>query len=223
MNATTDSFLEDLRIAKPCSADWSQMTGDDRARFCGSCQKNVYDLRAMTRQEAEALLRSKGEACVRMTRRADGTVITGDCPVGVTRAAKRQRVAAVVGGGLLAASALLWKVRAGADEPAKRTLLADVEDDERPARKPRTTPTAAPAQPVTGAKAAPRNDGIAAWLEGLAAKLLASQPEPEPEPEPRTVMGEIEAVPSPPPPPVQPVPAVVMGKVSAPNHAPTTK
>ncbi len=87
------------------------MEGDHVVRFCGECKKNVYDLRYMSRAEGEALLLKSGEACVRMARRADGTVITADCPVG--RADQRKKAAAVaaVGAGLIAATALLWKVR----------------------------------------------------------------------------------------------------------------
>lgn len=75
--------LEDIRIAKPCRADWSRMTGDERARFCGSCHKNVYDLSQMTREDASHLIaQHEGNLCVRLYRRPDGTVITSDCPVG---------------------------------------------------------------------------------------------------------------------------------------------
>ena len=79
--------LEDIRIAKPCRADWDAMSGNDRARFCGSCHKNVYDISVMTRQEArELILEREGNVCIRMYRRVDGTVITGDCPVGISTA-----------------------------------------------------------------------------------------------------------------------------------------
>lgn len=84
--------LESIQIAKPCRADWAAMTGDERARFCGSCHKNVYDLSSMTRAEAEALILEKeGRLCVRLYRREDGTVITSDCPVGITPAQKPLR------------------------------------------------------------------------------------------------------------------------------------
>lgn len=76
--------LESIRVAAPCHADWDKMTGDSRARFCGSCEKHVYNLSGMTRAEAEALVRAhEGELCVRFARRADGTVVTGNCPVGL--------------------------------------------------------------------------------------------------------------------------------------------
>jgi hypothetical protein len=77
--------LESLRIATPCSADWSEMSGDDRVRFCSHCSLNVYNLSAMSRGEAEALVAEReGRICVRFHRRADGTVLSRDCPVGLS-------------------------------------------------------------------------------------------------------------------------------------------
>lgn len=75
--------LDDIKIASPCSADWNEMYGNDRKRFCGDCKLNVYNLSDMTRAEAENLLMiSEGRLCVRFFRRADGTVLTKNCPVG---------------------------------------------------------------------------------------------------------------------------------------------
>jgi type IV secretory pathway VirB10-like protein len=66
------------------------MSGDDKARFCKSCQKNVFNISLMSRQEAEALIQSRegngGNLCVRYALREDGTVITNDCPVGLEKA-----------------------------------------------------------------------------------------------------------------------------------------
>lgn len=73
--------LEDLVIATPCKAPWDAMAGDDRVRFCRDCRLNVYNLSAMTRAEAEALVREKeGRLCVRFFQRPDGTVLTQYCP-----------------------------------------------------------------------------------------------------------------------------------------------
>jgi hypothetical protein len=98
--------LDDVRVASPCSESWSEMSGDDRKRFCGKCEKNVYDLSAMTRREAEVFLAmQEGSVCVRFYRRFDGTILTSDCPDGVKRR-RRRRVAAlagaVAGAGMLA-------------------------------------------------------------------------------------------------------------------------
>lgn len=99
-------MLESIRIASPCDARWDEMTGDDKSRFCGKCEKHVYNLSAMSREEAELLvLDREGDLCVRLYKRKDGTVLTADCPVGVRR--KRLRLVGVLAiGGGLAASAL---------------------------------------------------------------------------------------------------------------------
>jgi hypothetical protein len=77
------NLLENIRIASPCAADWNEMIGNERERFCGACKLNVYNLSGMSRREAENLiLQSEGSLCVRFYRRADGTVLTKDCPVG---------------------------------------------------------------------------------------------------------------------------------------------
>lgn len=83
--------LELIQIASPCTADWDAMAGDDRTRFCGVCQLNVYNLSGMTRDQALTFLAERaGRTCVRMFKRSDGTVITADCPVGL--AAVRQKL-----------------------------------------------------------------------------------------------------------------------------------
>ena len=95
--------LDHIRIASPCNADWDQMMGNDRARFCGQCNLNVYNLSSMTREEAELLIgRTEGRLCVRYFRRADGSVMTQDCPVGLRAIRRRMsRVARAVGSAVL--------------------------------------------------------------------------------------------------------------------------
>jgi hypothetical protein len=67
------------------------MIGDDRVRFCDHCQLNVFNIAQLTRTEAETLIaKSEGRLCARLYRRADGTILTKDCPVGL--AALRKRV-----------------------------------------------------------------------------------------------------------------------------------
>jgi hypothetical protein len=90
-----DSPLNNIRIASPCSADWNEMYGNERKRFCGDCKLNVYNLSGMSRRDAEELLRgSEGRLCVRYYQRADGTILTDDCPVGWAKVKRRARVAA---------------------------------------------------------------------------------------------------------------------------------
>lgn len=83
--------LDRLSVASPCPADWEAMTGDERVRFCGLCQLNVYNLSGMSRTEAEDLIQTtEGRLCVRYFQRPDGTVITRDCPVGLQTLRKRK-------------------------------------------------------------------------------------------------------------------------------------
>ena len=99
-------LLDHVRVASPCDANWDEMVGDDKSRYCGKCEKNVFNLSAMGREEAEVLMLEKdGSLCIRMYRRKDGTVLTQDCPVGVRR--KRLRLFGVmaIGGGALATAA----------------------------------------------------------------------------------------------------------------------
>jgi len=84
--------LHTLKVASPCHADWDEMQGNDQVRFCGGCRKNVYNLSEMPRDEAQALVnRLEGRLCVRFYTRADGTLMTQDCPVGL-RAVRRKLV-----------------------------------------------------------------------------------------------------------------------------------
>ena len=76
--------LDNVKVAAPCAADWRFMYGDDRVRFCGQCSQYVYNLSALTREQAEDLIRrQEGRLCVRFYRRRDGTIITDNCPVGL--------------------------------------------------------------------------------------------------------------------------------------------
>lgn len=82
--------LDKVRIASPCAANWNEMRGDERKRYCAMCRLNVYNLSDMTQSEAESfLINAEGRVCLRVHRRADGTVITKDCPVGWARVKRK--------------------------------------------------------------------------------------------------------------------------------------
>jgi hypothetical protein len=77
------------------------MAGDERVRFCGLCRKNVYNLSALSREAAERLIEERqGKLCALLYRRADGTVLTSDCPVGARAFVSRvtRRIAASLTG-----------------------------------------------------------------------------------------------------------------------------
>lgn len=98
--------LDVIDVAEPCTEEWSRMSGDDRSRFCGTCHHDVYNLSAMTRDDAEALLsRQDGRICVRFYRRADGTVTTLDCaPARFAAVRRRARRALALGAAMVAST-----------------------------------------------------------------------------------------------------------------------
>src|SRR5262245_14995436 len=76
--------LDQLEVVSPCDVGWENMSGDDRVRFCHECRLSVYNIAAMTRAEAEGLVRHhEGRLCVSLVRRSDGTVMTRDCRLGL--------------------------------------------------------------------------------------------------------------------------------------------
>ncbi len=90
-------LLDRIRIASPCAMKWDHMTpvGDgERVRRCDQCRLSVHNISDMTRDESEAFLRSivpGGRVCGALWRRADGAILTRDCPVGL-RAVRRRLV-----------------------------------------------------------------------------------------------------------------------------------
>ena len=141
-----ESPLNNIKIASPCSADWNEMFGDSRKRFCGDCSLNVYNLSGMTRDEAEALImNAEGRVCVRFYRRVDGSIITRDCPVGWARVKQRTRVYSTAIASLLMAlfTGLLFVSLLSHQKPTMGKLLT-----------PFATPTP---QPLMGAVALPPN------------------------------------------------------------------
>ena len=120
--------LASLRIATPCKQRWDDMTGDGRVRTCASCEKPVFDIAGMTTEEAEAFLTARaGKACVRLYKRADGTIKTADCPP-----TKARWAAAAMTAGALAASvggAAMSNPRAEPDYKVTHTLGLEHPDD----------------------------------------------------------------------------------------------
>jgi hypothetical protein len=75
-----DRLLSQITIPTPCTMDWSLMEGDERVRSCAHCHQSVYNLSAMTSEEAVDLIRSQGGVlCGRIYQRSDGSVVMADC------------------------------------------------------------------------------------------------------------------------------------------------
>ncbi len=131
-----DSPLSNISIASPCSADWNTMYGDDRKRFCGDCKLHVYNLSGMTRDEAESLItNAEGRLCVRYYKRADGSIITENCPVGWAKVKHRTKVFATAAFSMV--MALLSGVFIVSLFARQRPLMGDL-------KIPFTTPTPPP-------------------------------------------------------------------------------
>lgn len=84
----TDTRLEvlnNIRIASPCPMQWEDMDGEsERIRHCRECDLHVYNLASMRGEEILDLIEgAEGRVCGVLFRRADGTIITSDCPRGV--------------------------------------------------------------------------------------------------------------------------------------------
>ncbi|MBA2379377.1 MAG: ankyrin repeat domain-containing protein, partial [Blastocatellia bacterium] len=97
-----------LKIAKPCSEKWNEMSGNESVRFCSHCSKHIADLSTATRKDALRLVkRSQSNICVRY--RIDPVTqqpVFADTLVRITRRAPR--LAAGVVGATLGLSAITY-------------------------------------------------------------------------------------------------------------------
>ncbi len=121
--------LPNIRVASPCTADWNKMTGDERIRACADCNKNVYNISEMTREEAEALILAKeGRLCVRYYQRKDGTILLKDCVIGVANQRKRRLIAAGAAAMLAGSAVAAYKLTRPA--PSPDVQMGDVTSEE---------------------------------------------------------------------------------------------
>lgn len=75
--------LDLIEVESPCSKDWNRMRGSDEKRFCDHCNRDVYDLGAMSEADVQNLLcRQAGKLCVRFTRLSSGKIQTLDYSTG---------------------------------------------------------------------------------------------------------------------------------------------
>ncbi|HLY99496.1 MAG TPA: carboxypeptidase-like regulatory domain-containing protein [Candidatus Angelobacter sp.] len=118
--STTQAFNpDDIRIASPCAADWNTMSGNDRVRHCAECNLKVYNFSAMTQPEIQRLIAStQGRLCARFYHRSDGTLLTQDCPRGISAAVRRISRAATAVMAAVMSTSFTW---AGAKPQAQDT------------------------------------------------------------------------------------------------------
>ena len=66
-----------LKVGTPCPKLWSELTGDDKRRYCDQCQLHVHNLSAMPAGERDRFVaESGGRLCIAYTQRVDGTMVT---------------------------------------------------------------------------------------------------------------------------------------------------
>ncbi len=124
--------LDQVRIAAPCPASWASMEGDEKVRYCGLCKLNVYNISEMSRREAEAFLaKSEGRTCIRMYQRADGKVLTRNCPVGLSLIYRRMILSGTAAVVMVFGVFSTAMARVRGEDPARVSDLEDVKDRAR--------------------------------------------------------------------------------------------
>ena len=69
--------LDIVTIPAPCPMQWEEMEGDATlARSCSQCHKQIFNLSAMSRADAEALLARSEHPCITYLRGGDGKILT---------------------------------------------------------------------------------------------------------------------------------------------------
>jgi Carboxypeptidase regulatory-like domain len=89
------SLLNRIDVKSPCNESWDEMVGNNEVRFCSHCVKDVHDLSAMKRADAERLVqKSSGNLCVRYIKTPTGKLITA--PPKFTQIRRNATIAASV-------------------------------------------------------------------------------------------------------------------------------
>jgi Carboxypeptidase regulatory-like domain len=66
------------------------MAGDERVRYCPECKLDVYNFSEMSDADIESIVSHRsGRLCARFYQRADGTMLTRNCPVGLRAVVRR--------------------------------------------------------------------------------------------------------------------------------------
>lgn len=99
----TDARRPDpIRIQTACPKKWTELVGGDAKRYCDACDLHVHNSEALTRVEAEDLVRDADErVCMRIVRDETGAPVFRDSAASLARRAAQWALA--TGAGLLAA------------------------------------------------------------------------------------------------------------------------
>jgi hypothetical protein len=120
------SFLDHVQLAFSCPMAWERLVGGDRSRYCGACEKHVYDLSAMSRDEAEGFLEENEglPICVRVEVDADQRAVHRSSTGVVLAVAATAAVAGAMAAEKTSAVSLIWGEEP-VEEAADETVHAD--------------------------------------------------------------------------------------------------
>jgi hypothetical protein len=150
------SLLDNVRTASPCAASWDDMVGDHQVRRCGGCNKDVFNLSHMTREDAERLIQAtSGKLCARYYRRADCTILTADCSVGAGAARRRKLVVAGTTLMIAVAGVLAYERTTHADAEAPDVQVAVAAEELVPVVRAQAAEADAPPEPPRTSHTAP--------------------------------------------------------------------
>jgi tellurite resistance protein len=127
--------LSRLVIGSPCQASWDGMQGDERRRHCLECDRQVHDLREMTRREIAALVEaSRGHLCARITRDPRGRILTQEpgVPAPALSSAHAYRQASPVAAAVITAFLGLGSATAAGPPPAPPAATGTSDPGARP-------------------------------------------------------------------------------------------
>lgn len=162
---TRNEKLSRLTIASPCEAPWDEMQGDGRRRHCLECDRQVHDLGQRTPRQIAALVEANGgHLCARITRDAQGRIVTQEPGLPVATSAHGIRRASP-----MAAAVVSCLLGLGAAGPASAPAAAAATAASRPLGTP---------DPGAKRENAPAPGGPGAGLRGRIADTATGAPLP---------------------------------------------
>ena len=66
-----------IDIPEPCSEDWNELSGDERARHCKRCSKDVHSLSALTEAQIVELV-ARDNVCISLEIDREGSLVSAE-------------------------------------------------------------------------------------------------------------------------------------------------
>ncbi len=129
-------IVDSIRVESPCPVpDFdNHAQALDQGWYCHHCEKEVYDLASMTREEIAKLIdNTGGHFCALVSHRQDGSIVTGDP---VSRPTALIAAGALMASTTLIASTVLAESEINFEAPAGTTREIDPPLDSQPQNPP---------------------------------------------------------------------------------------